>query len=124
MRLPVKIDPSNRNPKERINEINSLLATQKSNEEEFNNLITKADNQFTNKSYDDAISNYKRALKIKPNENYPSDQISKVELEKKAELEKGELEKKYNNTVKNADNLLKNLNYESAKLTYKKGIRD
>ena len=63
-----KIDPSNRNPKERINEINSLLATQKSNEEEYNTLITKADNQFTNKSYDDELSNYKRALKIKPNE--------------------------------------------------------
>ena len=117
-----KIDPSNRNPKERINEINSLLATQKSNEEEYNNLITKADNQFTNKSYDDAISNYKRALKIKPNENYPSEQISKVELEKRAELEKAELEKKYNNIVKAADNQLKNLDYELAKSTYQKAL--
>ena len=117
-----KIDPSNRNPKERINEINSLLATQKSNAEEYNNLITKADDQFTNKSYDDAISNYKRALKIKPNETYPSDQISKVELEKRAELEKAELEKKYNNIVKSADNQLKNLDYESAKSTYQKAL--
>ena len=117
-----KIDPSNRNPKERINEINSLLATQKSNEEEYSNLITKADDQFTNKSYDDAILNYKRALKIKPNETYPSDQISKVELEKRAELEKAELEKKYNNIVKSADNKLKNLDYESAKSTYQKAL--
>ena len=117
-----KIDPSNRNPKERINEINSLLATQKSNEEEYNNLITKADDQFTNKSFDDAISNYKRALKIKPNETYPSDQISKIELEKRAEQEKAELEKKYNNIVKSADNQLKNLDYESAKSTYLKAL--
>ena len=117
-----KIDPSNRNPKERINEINSLLATQKSNEEDYNNLIAKADNQFTSKSYDDAISNYKRALKIKPDEAYPSEQISKVELEKKAEIEKGELEKKYNNIVKSADNQLKNLDYELAKKTYQKAL--
>ena len=117
-----KIDPSNRNPKERISEINSLIATQKSNEEEYNTLITKADNQFTNKSYDDAISNYKRALKIKPNENYPSEQISKVELEKRAEIEKAELEKKYNNIVKAADNQLKNLDYELAKSTYQKAL--
>ena len=53
---------------------------------------------------------------------YPSDQISKVELEKRAELEKAELEK-YNNIVKSADNQLKNLkDYESAKSTYQKAL--
>ena len=118
-----KIDPINRNPKERINEINSLLATQKSNEEDYNNLITKADKQFTEKSFDDAISNYKRALKLKPNETYPADQISKVELEIKAEFEKASLDKKYDNLIANADNHLKNLDYELAKSTYEKALK-
>ena len=31
-------------------------------------LVKKADDQFSQNSFDDAISNYKRALKIKPNE--------------------------------------------------------
>ena len=36
-----KIDPRSKSPKERIDEINSLLATQKSNEEEFKTLLRK-----------------------------------------------------------------------------------
>ena len=52
---------------ERINEINSLLATQKSNEEEYNNLIAKADNQFTNKPTMMQFQ-LQKSIKIKPNE--------------------------------------------------------
>ena len=117
-----KIDPRSKSPKERIDEINSLLATQKSNEEEYQMLVEKADDQFSQNSFDDAISNYKRALKIKPNEAELKDKISKVELAIKEALEKSETEKKFQNLVKNADLQLKNLEYEQAKSTYQKAL--
>ena len=117
-----KIDPRSKSPKERIDEINSLLATQKSNEEEFQNLVKKADDQITQKSFDDAISNYNRALKIKPDASELKDKIRNAELAIKEALEKSETEKKFQNLVKNADLQLKNLEYELAKSTYKKAL--
>jgi hypothetical protein len=104
-----KIDPSSKSPKERIDEINSLLATQKTNEEEYQSLIKKADEQFAKFSYDEAISNYKRALLMKPDESILKEKINKAELAIKEALEKSEIEKKFQNIVKNADLQLKNL---------------
>ena len=66
------------------NEIDNLLANMKSNEENYSKLITKSDKQLSDQKYDDAIANYKEALKIKPDEQYPKDQILKAEEEKKA----------------------------------------
>mgnify|MGYP000042557355 CR=1 FL=1 len=70
-----KIDPRGKTPRERIDERNSLVTTQRSNEEEFQNLVKKADDQITQKSFDDAISNYNRALKIKPDASELKDKI-------------------------------------------------
>ena len=117
-----KIDPSSKSPKERIDEINSLLATQKSNEEEYQSLIKKADEQFTKFSYDEAISNYKRALLMKPDESILKEKINKAEIAIKEALEKSEIEKKFQNIVKNADLQLKNLEYEQAKSSFQKAL--
>ena len=72
-------------------------------------LVKKADDQISQKSFDDAISNYKRALKIKPNEAELKEKIRNAELAIKEALEKSETEKKFQNLVKNADLQLKNL---------------
>ena len=112
------IKPGERGPRDRINEINNLLANMKANEENYSKLITKSDNQLSEKNYDDAISNYKEALKIKPNEQYPKDQIIKAQEEKKAQELQSEIDRKYENLIKSADSQLKNLSYDKAKSTY------
>jgi tetratricopeptide (TPR) repeat protein len=112
------IKPNERSPRDRINEIDNLLSNMKANEENYNKLITKSDKQFTEKKFDDAISNYKEALKLKPDEAYPKEQITKAEAEKKAQEAQAELDRKYDNIIKKADNLLKNLSYEDAKTAY------
>ena len=117
-----KIDPISKSPKERIDEINSLIATQKSNEEEYQSLIKKADEQLAKFSYDEAISNYKRALLMKPDESILKEKINKAELAIKEALEKSEIEKKFQNIVKNADLQLKNLEYEQAKSSFQKAL--
>ncbi len=112
------IKPTERSPRDRISEIDNLLANMKSNEENYSKLITKSDKQLSDQKYDDAIANYKEALKIKPDEQYPKDQILKAEKEKKDQEAQSLLNRKYDNLIKNADSQLKNLNYEQAKSTY------
>lgn len=45
----------------------------------FSNLLAQADEQFNTNDYKKSITTYKAALKIKPNESYPNEQISKAE---------------------------------------------
>ena len=66
------INPSDRTPKDKINDINKIMANEKESEEEFKSLIAKADAQLLEKSFNESIINYKKALKIKPNESHPT----------------------------------------------------
>ena len=112
------IKPSERTPRDRINEIDNMLSNMQADEENYNKLITKADKQLTEKDFDNAISNYTSALKIKPDEAHPKDQIAKAQADKKAAEAQAEIDRKYDNLIKTADNQLKNLSYDLAKATY------
>lgn len=116
------IKPTDRTPKDRIIEIDNMLANMKADEENYNNFISKADQFFSEKKYEDAISNYKSALKIKPNEAHPKDQITKAEQAKKQLEEDALVDRKYQNLIKSADNQLKNESYEQAKSTYEEAL--
>ena len=116
------INPSDRTPKDKINDINKILANEKESEEEFNNLIAKADAQLLEKSFNESIINYKKALKIKPNESHPTEQIKVAEQGIKDQIASSENDRKYENIVKTADNQLKNLEYQLAKATYQQAL--
>ena len=64
-----------------------MLANEKESEEEYNNLIANADAQLLEKSFNESIINYKKALKIKPNEPHPTDQIKVAEQGIKDQIE-------------------------------------
>ena len=116
------IIPSDRTPKDKINDINKILANEKESEEEYNNLIAKADAQLLEKSFNESIINYKKALKIKPNESHPTDQIKVAEQGIKDQIASSENDRKYENILKTADNQLKNLEYQFAKATYQQAL--
>ena len=116
------INPSERIPKDKINDINKMLANEKESEQEYNNLIAKADAQLLEKSFNESIDNYKKALKIKPNESHPTDQIKVAEQGIKDQIASSENDRKYENILKTADNQLKNLEYQLAKATYEQAL--
>ena len=116
------IIPSNRSPKDKINDINKILANEKESEEEYNNLIAKADAQLLEKSFEEAIASYKKALKLKTNESHPTKQIKIAEQGIKDQIASSENDSKYENILKTADNQLKNLEYQLAKATYQQAL--
>ena len=117
------IKPNDRSPKDRIIEIDNLLAKMKSDEEDYAKFISKGDQLLSDKNYDDAISNYQKALSVKPEEVYPKEQIQKAKQEKQQAEDQAELDRQYANLIKTADHQLKNLTYENAKTTYNEALK-
>ena len=112
------------------------LAKEKAAKEKYDKAIAIANKSFTAKQYIAARSNYSNALTILPNEKYPKDQLSKIELmiaqqEKIALLAKQQAMKDsivkvrieaYNLTMSSAKVLEQSKQYQSAILKYKEAI--
>ena len=105
------VKPSEQHPKNKISEIDGILAelagkeaAEKAKQEKYNALITAADNALSSKNYETAKGKYNEALGVKPDEQYPKDKIKEIddllaklaqqsaetELEKEAEKKKRE----------------------------------
>jgi tetratricopeptide (TPR) repeat protein len=116
------IKPNERDPKDRIIQIDGIIANEKSAEENYNKLITDADQTVTDKDYDNAIKKYKSAIQIKPNESYPKEQIKKAE-KLKAEVEQlALLGNKYNSKIESADKLFEKSSYIEARAFYNEAL--
>ena len=116
------INPGNRSPKDKIIDINKILLNEKEREEEYQDLIAKADAQLLKKFFNESIDNYKKALKIKPNESNPKEQIKVAENGIKDQIASSENDRKYKNLLKTADNYLNNLEYELSKASYQQAL--
>ncbi len=82
----LEIFPKEAYPKQKIAEIEKIMADQlakseaeKAINEKYNALITQADESFENSEYQNSISKYKEALTVKPNESYPKSKINEIE---------------------------------------------
>ena len=112
-------------PKDKISEINTILANQKAATEKdksYQDVIVKADGFFNGKKYNEAKSEYNKALGIKSGEQYPKDKISeinKILAEQKATDEK---DKAYKNTIAVADGYFNSKKYNEAKSEYNKAL--
>ncbi len=69
---------SETHPKERIIEIDKIIQQQKV-DEEYRIIIVAADGFFKAEAYSKAKAEYENALAIKPSEQYPKNQIAKIE---------------------------------------------
>ncbi|MFT4600729.1 MAG: epidermal growth factor receptor substrate 15, partial [Arenicella sp.] len=119
------LKPAEKLPKDRIAEIEKLLADSKAQDEKFNKFVADGDKAVGTESYDDAISNYESALGIK------DDAGVKTKLEdakkKKAEKENAdaaakELEEKYNALMTAADKGFDAKTYADAKTKYEEAL--
>jgi tetratricopeptide (TPR) repeat protein len=78
-KIAESIKPAESYPKQRIAECNSFLAERlREIKAQYSIAIADADKLYATKIYDKAIKAYKNASNIKPDEDYPRDQIAKI----------------------------------------------
>ncbi len=111
----LKLKPDSRVATEKIknieNILNEIARIKKLNKLFQLNLLT-ADSLLKQKKYEQALSYYQKASKIKPDKSYPAQQIAKVKnILVKLEKEKAN---RYNAIIKNADLLLQQKAYSTA----------
>ena len=117
------IKPSERDPKDRIIQIDGIVANEKSAEENYANLIKEGEESLTSKDYDKAILKYNAALQIKPLEQLPKQQIKKAQ-ELKAEAERlAQLDNQYNSIISKADKFFNDALYNEAKNEYQQALK-
>lgn len=100
----------------------SLANKEADKEKRYKDLIGRADQKFENEKYLDAKGLYQEALTIK-REQYPINQISKIN-EKLTELNQAEeLKKQYKKIIEVADQKFASKEYEEAKDLYKRAMK-
>lgn len=122
------IKPNEQRPKDQIAQIeaNMKKETESEAEAQYQKIIKKADLLLSEDKLDDAISYYNRALKIKPNDNYPQEQIAKIEQIKvdraNAASEKEKLEADYKALIDAADIAFNAQNFQTALTKYQEAL--
>lgn len=120
-------------PKNKLKEIDALIAAENKRKEEekalgdkYNAAISKGDKALLAKLYTDAKTAYTEAANLKPQENYPKQKLEEVgklladeEAAKAAELA---LNEQYNAKIKKADTEFGLKNYDQAKLLYNEAL--
>ncbi|MGB0166539.1 MAG: hypothetical protein ACPF8V_06760, partial [Luteibaculum sp.] len=122
----LNIKPGEQYPKDQIKlaeEKLADLAAEKKRTEEYNKLILSADKKFDAQQLESAITDYRTALKLKPNEQYPKDQISLAQKELDKLLAAKEQEKKYANLIQQADVLYDSTLYAEAIRNYQAALQ-
>ena len=100
----------------KLSHLNNLIAEKsKSNsiDSNYNQLISKADEFRDNEKFEEAISFYNSAIKIKPLESYPKNQIQSINS-KVLDVSNNKIQSQYNELVTKADELLRDLSYDEA----------
>jgi tetratricopeptide (TPR) repeat protein len=117
--------PDRKEPKDKIAQIDKLLADQKSAQEKkaaYDAAIAAADGLFTSEKYQEAKGKYQEASGIDATQKYPKDQLALID-KKLAELAAAnEKQAKYNAAITEADKLFGEKNYSSAKTKYQEAI--
>jgi tetratricopeptide (TPR) repeat protein len=118
-----KIKPEEIYPINRIKEIETILARLKNVKEEYERLVNLADSLYIGKKHLEAKINYQEALKVKPNEPYPKEMISKADnLILGQEANSKALQEAYQAALSNADKLYEGKEYDKAKSGYQTAL--
>ena len=122
-----KLKPSETLPGEKIAEIDKLMAEQEALadqialDEKYNGFMTKAEQAFNAKNWDDARKEYNNALGVKPDEQKPKDQLAKIdqlEADEKALANQKELDEKYQKFIDAADRAFDSKDWGTARTNY------
>ena len=114
-----QLKPREQYPKDKLAEINSVLARQKGVQDSFDQSIAKADAYFESREYDNAFVEYQNALVIIPGNKYAKDKLTEIE-ELKTELTNRN--KQYISLISNADKLFAKNNLSEARMKYNEAL--
>jgi tetratricopeptide (TPR) repeat protein len=124
-REALQVKPEETYPQERIDEIDQILSEmelarlkQEQLEREYQNAIRAADQQFENQQYNESKGSYTKASGIKPEENYPKEQIATIDNI----LEQRKLEEQYRTIILAADGFFRTKSYDQARSKYEEAL--
>jgi len=118
-RNAISLMPGEKYPAQRVEEINTLIATQKTNEDNYKKTLTEADKLFAQNKYSESIIEYTKALALKPEEVYPQQKISEAQNMIAQAKNKDE---NYAAAIASGDNALAEQKYDDALEAYKQAI--
>lgn len=109
-------------PKNRIAEIDNIMAQQKMLDEKYAGFISVADQQFISNKYDEARGNYLSASQLKQNETYPKQRIAEIDKlladAKNAQERQLQIDNQYTQIIAQADVQYNAQAWEQAKGLY------
>ncbi|NOR87976.1 MAG: hypothetical protein GQ527_10235, partial [Bacteroidales bacterium] len=109
------LKPNEVYPQQKIDDIDLIINAQKELDASYLAQIKQADSLYSLDSLPMAIDSYRLALKIKAQEDYPKNQIKKIEREMGQQKE---LDKKYQDAIAEADRLFESEKLNDAKSAY------
>ena len=117
--------PAERYPVERIQQIDLALAELAREQAKteaiqtaYQEAIGKGDQAFSDKEYNLAKLSYNEAIALLPDENYPKDQIQRID-----DLIEQEKETAYNQAIAKADGFFNNEEYRDARFAYNDALK-
>ena len=115
------LKPNEAYPKQRIAEIDNLLAQPKAAKanEGYNRFIALADAAFNKEDWASAKSNYQQAQSFKPEEQYPAQRLAEID---RLIADRAAKRKLYDAAIAKADKLYDKRNWEEAKSAYNEAL--
>jgi tetratricopeptide (TPR) repeat protein len=132
-RKAISIMPEQTYPQQKINEISAILTEQarlkadnEAAEARYSAVIELANKYFNDQNYPLAISEYNKALTMKPGDVFPKQQIDEINEiltnQQRLLAEQQEVEQKYKEAIARADELFKSRTYTDAKSHYQEAL--
>ena len=113
--------PKEQYPKDKIEEIDSIVSRQESEQAEYNRLVSAADRMLESGDYDMARERYSQALEVMPAEQYPREKLAEIDqLILKQELD---VQEAYNAIIEEADQLFAQQAYDGARIKYQNALK-
>ena len=116
----LNLKPNETYPAEKTAEINTLLAKQKSDADNYAQAIRTGEKALAAENYSLALTSFINAEKVKPTETYPKQQIIEIKAQIAAQKEK---EEKYTKAVNSGDQLFANKQYSGALTAYNEAAK-
>lgn len=119
--VALQLKPNEPYPKERINEIDTILAELVQHQalaEQYQDAITAGDKFFGEQAWDPAIASFQQALELKPEESYPALKITEIDSIKQEIARQLAIDEEYTLAVAEADRLFASRSYDSARIAY------
>ncbi|MCF8302349.1 MAG: tetratricopeptide repeat protein [Bacteroidales bacterium] len=104
-------------PEKRISTIDSITTAREARDQAYKEALQRADSLYVDQRFAEAKTAYQEALKIKPEERYPGNMLSRID---EKILEMKDRGRKYEEAITDADDLLASGKLEDALIMYKK----